>query len=75
MEPGQDMIEERPKSYDAIARENTDLRARLDQAHDALQAIRTGGMDGLVVEGPKGDRIYTLEGADHPYRIFLEGSS
>ena len=72
MEPGQDMIEERRKSYDAIARENADLRGWLDEAHDALQSIRTGGVDGLVVEGPQGGRIYTLEGADHPFRIFVE---
>jgi PAS domain S-box-containing protein len=66
------MIEERRKSYDEIARENADLHARLEEAHDALEAIRNGGVDGLVVEGPNGDRIYTLEGADHPYRIFVE---
>jgi len=66
------MIEERRKSYDDIVRENAELHARLDEAQDALQAIRTGSVDGLVIEGPKGDRIYTLEGADHPYRILVE---
>jgi len=66
------MIEARRKSYDEIVRDNAELRARLDEAHDALQAIRTGSVDGLVIEGPKGDLIYTLEGADHPYRIFVE---
>lgn len=69
------MIEDRRKSYDDIIRDNAELRARLDEAHDALQAIRTGSVDGLVIEGPNGHRIYTLEGADHPYRIFVESMS
>lgn len=69
------MIKARRKSYDELVRDNADLQARLDEAHDALQAIRTGGVDGLVIEGPKGNRIYTLEGADHPYRIFVESMS
>ena len=51
---GQKMIEESRKSYDHIVRENAELRARLEEAQDALQAIRTGGVDGLVIEGPKG---------------------
>ncbi|HEY4573667.1 MAG TPA: ATP-binding protein, partial [Thermoanaerobaculia bacterium] len=37
-----------------------------------LRAIRHGEVDALVVEGGRGEQIYTLKGADHSYRIFLE---
>src|SRR3954451_3097570 len=48
------------------------LQARLLEAEETLRAIRRGEVDALVVEGTRGDQIYTLKGADHSYRIFLE---
>jgi signal transduction histidine kinase len=48
------------------------LRARLAEAEDTLRAIRQGEIDALVVEGPEGSRIYTLYGADEPYRVLVE---
>jgi len=50
----------------------TELRARLDEAEDTLRAIRSGGVDALVVAGRGGPRVYTLEGADHAYRLLIE---
>ncbi|MFL6234437.1 MAG: ATP-binding protein [Thermoanaerobaculia bacterium] len=55
-----------------LAAEVQDLRARLLEAEETLRAIRRGEVDALVVEGSRGDQIYTLKGADHSYRIFLE---
>ncbi len=49
-----------------------ELRSRLEEAEDALRAIRSGEVDALVCSSPAGDRIYTLKGADHPYRVFFE---
>jgi PAS domain S-box-containing protein len=48
------------------------LRARLEEAEETLAAIRSGEVDALVVTGPQGERVYTLRGADHSYRILLE---
>jgi PAS domain S-box-containing protein len=48
------------------------LRTRLGEAEETLRAIRRGEVDALVVAGTQGDRIYTLKGADHSYRVFLE---
>jgi two-component system CheB/CheR fusion protein len=48
------------------------LQARLLEAEETLRAIRRGEVDALVVEGARGDQIYTLKGADHSYRVFLE---
>jgi len=52
--------------------ENAELRERLAEAESLLQAIRHGEIDAVVVNGPHGERVFTLEGADRPYRILVE---
>ncbi len=49
-----------------------DLRRRLEEAEETLRAIGCGEVDALVVGGPDGERVYTLQGADHPYRALIE---
>jgi PAS domain S-box-containing protein len=49
-----------------------DLRMRLEEAEETLRAIRKGEVDALVVSGPQGDQVYTLKGAEQPYRVFVE---
>jgi len=49
-----------------------DLRRRLEEAEETLRAIRSGEVDALVVAGAEGERVYTLQGADHPYRALIE---
>ncbi len=56
----------------AMTAEVEELRARLVEAEDTLRAISGGEVDALVVDGPRGEQVFTLEGADHSYRIFLE---
>jgi len=51
------------------------LRAKLDVAEETLRAIRAGEVDALVVGGAAGERIFTLEGAQHSYRILMEAMS
>jgi PAS domain S-box-containing protein len=48
------------------------LRQRLAEAEDTLRAIYQGEVDALVVRGPKGPQIFTLRGAQEPYRILVE---
>src|SRR4029434_2446324 len=48
------------------------LRGRLEEAEETIEAIRSGKVDALVVSGPHGEKIYTLHGADHSYRVLLE---
>jgi len=52
-----------------------ELRSRIMEAEETLRAIRGGEVDALVVSTAKGDRIFTLSGADHPYRIMVETMS
>ena len=59
----------RRRSADA---ELTELRARLDEAEQTLEAIRSGRVDALVVQTEGGERVFTLEGADHRYRRLVE---
>ncbi len=49
-----------------------ELRRRLEEAEETLRAIRSGEVDALVVAGDQGEQIFTLEGADHPYRTLIE---
>jgi len=51
---------------------NHDLLARLSDAEETIRAIYSGEVDALVVNSPSGPGIYTLEGADHPYRLMVE---
>ena len=53
-------------------REIAALHERLSEAEETLHAIRSGGVDALVVAGKHGPRVYTLEGAEHAYRVLIE---
>jgi formate hydrogenlyase transcriptional activator len=49
-----------------------ELTARLMEAEETLRAIGSGEVDGLVVSTAEGERVFTLSGADHPYRVMVE---
>jgi PAS domain S-box-containing protein len=49
-----------------------DLTARMMEAEENLRAILSGEVDGLVVSTAGGDRVFTLSGAEHPYRVMVE---
>src|SRR5215212_7172316 len=49
-----------------------ELRARLVEAEETLAAIRNGEVDSLVVTSPQGDQVFSLKGAEQPYRVFVE---
>ncbi len=54
------------------SRELAKLRARLADAEEILRAIRTGEVDTLVVASKHGPQVFTLEGAEHAYRMLIE---
>ncbi len=49
-----------------------ELRRQLGDAQDALRAIRAGEVDALVVQTRDGARLFALESAFEPYRVFVE---
>jgi PAS domain S-box-containing protein len=50
----------------------SELQARLEEADQTIRAIRNGHVDALVVEGGDKPQVYTLEGADLPFRSIVE---
>ena len=60
---------------DALIAENAALLARLAEAEETLRAIHSGEVDALVISGVAGDQVFTLQGADYPYRVLVEAMS
>jgi PAS domain S-box-containing protein len=61
-----------PKAQiDQIARIQ-ELEQQLAEAEETLQALRCGEVDAIVAIGPDGERVYTLKGADEPYRLLVQ---
>jgi two-component system, NarL family, sensor kinase len=48
------------------------LLARVAELEETLRAIRFGEVDAVVVNGQRGDQVFTLQGAEHPYRLLVE---
>src|SRR5579863_199726 len=49
------------RKLEALSRR--ELAARLQEAEEILQAIRSGEVDAIVVNGPGGEKVFTLQGA------------
>lgn len=60
---------------EALERENSELRERLREAESVLDAIQHGQVDAVIVSNDGEDRVFTLQGADHPYRVLVESMS
>lgn len=60
------------ESNEELVARIAELELRLEEAEETLRAIRSGEVDALVVSGEKGDQVFTLHGADHPYRVLVQ---
>ena len=60
------------KTYEELTAELQELRSRLREAEDTLDAVRSGAVDAVVVSGFDGPKVFTLSGADEIYRIFFQ---
>jgi len=60
------------KSKEDLQNELEELRYQLEEANETIEAIRTGQVDALVVQGENGHQLYTLKSADQTYRVFIE---
>jgi PAS domain S-box-containing protein len=49
-----------------------ELVVRLSEAEETLRAIRSGEVDAIVVNRQGEEKVFTLQGADHTYRVFVE---
>ena len=57
-------------TIDELLRENELLRRKLDEVDAAVQAIRAGEVDAVIVDGAQ-EQVYTLETPDNPYRLLV----
>jgi PAS domain S-box-containing protein len=48
------------------------VKTRLAESEATMKAIRSGNVDAVVVDGPLGNRIFTLQSPEEPYRILAE---
>lgn len=64
-------MEQQP-TYQQLLNENMELRWQLEEANDAIDAIRNGQVDALIVKNGDGPQLYTLKSADQTYRVFVE---
>ncbi|MCG6534507.1 MAG: PAS domain-containing protein, partial [Syntrophales bacterium LBB04] len=62
----------KPRSKEQLLAENQELRERLHEAEETLRAIQEGEVDALVLSKPQGEIVYVSQGAEHPYRVFVE---
>ena len=60
------------QTHEQLTAEVAELRGRLAEASETLNAIRSGDVDAVLVQGPQGDQLFTLKGADEPYRVLIE---
>ncbi len=58
---------------DDLTRE--ELRARLEEAESILHAIAHSEVDAFVVQTHGQEQVFTLKGADQPYRVIVESIS
>src|SRR5205085_9460690 len=66
------MTKMQTKTKEELLDEMAALRLQLEEANETIEAIRTGQVDALVVQGKKGHELYTLKTADQTYRLFIE---
>ena len=60
------------KTRQQLLDELQELTLRMIEAEETLRAIRGGEVDGLVVSTAEGDQVFTLSGAEYPYRVMIE---
>jgi PAS domain S-box-containing protein len=56
----------------ALQDEVQSLKTRLEEAEELRRAISEGDLDALVLPGPEGEMVFTLDSADRAYRVLVE---
>ena len=65
-----------PDDVDSLRREVTELRDKLAEYEQTIQAIQLGEVDALLMGAGSGvGQVFTLSSADRPYRNFVESMS
>ncbi len=72
-----EMLRDGPQEgEDATAAGNGPLpRLSPAEAEETLAAIRLGQVDAFLIATAKGDRVYVLQGTEHPYLVYVRSMS
>ncbi|MEG4172703.1 MULTISPECIES: PAS domain S-box protein [unclassified Microcoleus] len=65
-------LEKMSQEVVTLNRQLAQVQERLNVAEETLQAIRCGEVDAVVVSTPRGERVFTLQGADYVYQCLVE---
>jgi PAS domain S-box-containing protein len=57
---------------ESLRTELAELRNKVRELEETLDAIHSGEVDAIIVTDGDGSKVFTLEGADHPYRALVE---
>ena len=57
---------------EGLKAENRKLETRLAESEQTLEAIQSGEVDAILVSTKSGEKVFTLKGAEEPYRILFE---
>ncbi|HEY9799315.1 MAG TPA: PAS domain S-box protein [Leptolyngbyaceae cyanobacterium] len=60
------------KTLQELENENIALRQQIETLEETFRAIKMGEVDALVVSSPQGEKVFTLQDADYPYRVFVQ---
>ncbi|BAY79972.1 two-component hybrid sensor and regulator (plasmid) [Nostoc linckia NIES-25] len=60
------------RTVQELENENIALRQQIQTLEEIFKAIKMGEVDALVISSPQGERVFTLEDADYPYRVFVQ---
>lgn len=60
------------KTKEELIQEIEELRYRLSETEETLEAIRNGEVDAIIVSGANGENIFSLTSAEKPYRVIIE---
>jgi PAS domain-containing protein len=55
-----------------LIQEISDLKSKLTESQETLRAIQSGEIDAIVINTNGVEQIFTLKGAEEPYRILFE---
>lgn len=72
MNDAQNQLEILRQEVETLRQQLAEVQERLDLAEETLQAISSGEVDAVVISTQEGEKIFTLEGADHVYQCLVE---
>ncbi len=72
MKGNEDITDHQSAELSQLRKQVEALSQRCAEAEDALEAIRTGAVDAVVVYTDQGEKVFTIHGAETTYRLMIK---